>query len=646
MSIAAPVHAKAIELARHVLRMTTEAGSGHPSSALSLLHIVVVLMYKHMRWAPDDPWNLAADRLVLSEGHAVPAVYAAYADLGGVVGNDPSSWRKLTVEELDELREAASVLDGHPSPAEGFPFFDAATGSLGMGLSVAAGLGLGARLRKSDRRIYVLIGDGESREGQIWEAADFIADHRLNNVTAIFNCNGQGQADYVSPQQSPEILGAKLIAFGWEAVQVDGHDPDMLLSALTRAAKSARPVALVATTEKGWGVSGLKAKSNHGKPIARTDLPVALESLDGVAARVTAGAAPLKDRPARPAGSIELPHEAPIRMMPIEQGMEYAGLSAAWNKKQMATRRAYGAALLALGRADERIVALDGDVSNSTFSEMFAHHFPQRFFECKIAEQNMISTAVGLAASGYIPFANSFAKFLARAYDQVELAAITRSNIKLCGSHAGVSLAADGPSQMSLPDVAYFRSYASVDTEHGPACVSFHPADAVAAYKMARLMAEHRGMCYMRTHRPDVPLIYGPEQEFTIGGVNRLAEGDAVAIVSSGFMLHVCREVVELLRGQGIRCSLLDACSFPMNPEPLLAAGRTCGGHYLCVEDNFTGGLGSAVAEIVAQRQAGRVEIMTCRRLPKSARTALETLRIVGLSPDEICGRVRGMVSG
>ncbi len=553
MSIAAAVHAKACELGKYIVRMTTTAGSGHPSSALSLVHIVIALMYKHMRWDPADPWNPDADRLVLSEGHAVPVVYAAYADLGGVVGTGPADKHPLRIEDLNTLRDAASVLDGHPNPAEGFPFFDAATGSLGQGLSVAAGLGLAARLRKSERRIYTLIGDGESREGQIWEALDFIVDQRLHNVTAIFNCNGQGQADYVSVQQSPDALAAKLSAFGWEPFRVEGHDPDILMAMLARASKSTRPAALVAVTEKGWGVSGLKAKSNHGKPIAKADLPAALESLDATCARLAPGAPRLDWRPAPSqvsspprmprggGGSRESVEARGITIPPFQQGLEAAGISVGPGAK-IATRRAYGAALMALGRADERVVALDGDVSNSTFSELFAHHFPQRFFECKIAEQNMISAAVGLSAAGHIPFANSFAKFLSRGADQVEMAAITRANVKLVGSHAGVSLAADGPSQMGLPDVAFYRSFCTVQAAPqtvpraadaaAPTCVYFQPADAVAAYRMTQLMAAHVGLCYMRTHRPDVPVIYPPDQEFEVGGANVPAQGSAVAIVT------------------------------------------------------------------------------------------------------------------
>ncbi|UCG34339.1 MAG: hypothetical protein JSU68_06810, partial [Phycisphaerales bacterium] len=263
---------KAVELAGHVVRMTTKAGSGHPSSGLSLAHIVTSLMYRHMRWDPADPWDERSDRLVLSAGHAVPIIYAAYADMGGKVGRNPDSARTLTIRDLDSLRELDSELDGHPNPAEGFPFFDAATGSLGQGLSVAAGLAAAARLRNIDKRIFVIIGDGEAREGQVWEAADFVVDHKLTNVCAIFNCNGEGQADDVSPQQSTESLAAKLAAFGWDAAPVDGHDPTALEPLLARAGTGSKPLAVVAQTIKGWGVPALQAGNWHGKPLPKDQL--------------------------------------------------------------------------------------------------------------------------------------------------------------------------------------------------------------------------------------------------------------------------------------------------------------------------------------------------------------------------------------
>ncbi len=399
------IEADAVKLGKMTVEMTTRAGSGHPSSGLALAHLVVALLYKHMKWDPQDPWNPNNDRLVLSEGHAVPVVYAALCDMGAVVGKSKADARKLTPADAPTLREIGSLLDGHPNPAEGMPFFDAATGSLGQGLSVAAGLGLAARLRGIDKRIYCIIGDGESREGQIWEAADFVVDNDLTSVIPIFNCNGQGQADYVSKQQSVDVLAAKLSAYGFAVEVINGNDPDAVLRALQCAAAADGPMAIVARTEKGWGVAALKDKSNHGKPLPASDLAQAESDLDAVLASQRIPAEPkLAMTPSAPAAQAKALPAGDIKIMPFEEGIEFVGLTGALNKGKLATRRAYGAALAALGKADERVVALDGDVSNSTFSIFFHKKFPDRFFECKIAEQNMISAAAGLAAAGYIPF--------------------------------------------------------------------------------------------------------------------------------------------------------------------------------------------------------------------------------------------------
>ncbi len=646
MTLVNAVNAKAIELGKYVIRMTTKAGSGHPSSGLSLAHLVVTLMRKRMKYDPANPWNAAADRLVLSEGHAVPIVYAVYADVGGVVGKTRTEARKLTVEELDTLREFDSVLDGHPNPAEGFPFFDAATGSLGQGLSVAAGLGLAARLRGSDKVIFTIIGDGESREGQIWEAADFIVDRQLTNVCAIFNCNGQGQADYVSHQQSAEVLAAKLAAFGWEVLTIDGHDVTAIETALNKAGKTSKPLAIIAKTIKGWGTAVLQAKGNHGKPLKESEMAVAVADLDAMAQKLGVSKDSTDGLVITPPSSEPAPLPAgPVTLPPFDQAMADAGLTDAVAKNKLATRRAYGAALLALGKADPRIVALDGDVSNSTFADYFAKKFPDRFFECKIAEQNMISAGAGLAAAGFIPFVSSFAKFLARGYDQIEMANITRANIKLVGSHSGVSLAADGPSQMGLLDVAYFRSFGTADDGRGqPACYSFHPADAVAAYAMTGMMANINGMCYMRTHRPDIGLIYDKAAKFELGGSSVVRKGDALVLISSGYMLTVVLEAAAALASKKIECTVIDAYCFPLKASPILKAASGAKGKMLVVEDNYGGGLGSAIAEAAAAAGTYTVETMTCRRIPKSGNTPEDVLDLVGLSVKDIVKRAKAMV--
>ncbi|MEK7730571.1 MAG: transketolase, partial [Planctomycetota bacterium] len=439
MSVTSTAHAKAVELGKHVVRMTTTAGSGHPSSALALSHIIVEMMYRQMRYDPADPWNPGNDRLVLSVGHSVPIVYAAYADLGGAISGANGQRQLLRVDDLSGLRELKSVLDGHPNPAEGFPFFDAATGSLGQGLSVGAGLALAARLDGIAKRIFVIVGDGESREGQVWEAMDFIVDHKLTNVCAIFSCNGEGQAGKVSSQQSADAIAAKATAFNWEVIRVDGHDPVELSTAFDRVKAATRPTAIVARTVKGWGVDSMRTSNFHGKPIPVADLEKACAELDATGRRLDASANGVWTPPP-PTHSAARLMECKIAIAPFEGACERAGMGSALKTKKLATRAAYGVALVALGDTDQRVVALDGDVSNSTYADRFAQKHPDRFFECKIAEQNMISAAAGLAAGDKIPFASSFAKFIARAVDQIDMAAISRANIKIVGSHAGVSL--------------------------------------------------------------------------------------------------------------------------------------------------------------------------------------------------------------
>jgi transketolase len=642
MGFAEAVNYKAIELCRHVVRMTTEAESGHPSSGCALAHITAVLMYHQMRYDPANPWNPLSDRLVLSEGHAVPVIYAAYADVGGVVGKDPSGARKLSIDDLWTLREIASVLDGHPNPAIGFPFFDAATGSLGQGISVAAGLALAARLDGIDKTIYVICGDAESREGQIWEAIDFLADNKLAAVRVIFNCNRMGQSDYVSRQQSAETLARKVKAYGLHPITIDGHDPEAISRALSARPPKGKPVVVIANTVKGWGVKALQVVGYHGKPLTRPEAEAAMAELKLPADKpdlvlcppLARGEIPKADR-----GLITMPDPD---LAKLAEGTKFA---AAVRKGKLATRQAYGLTLRALGRASKRIVALDADVSNSTFTEIFAKEFPDRYFECRIAEQNMASVAAGLAAAGKIPFANSFAKFLVRAYDQIEMAANTCANVKLVGSHSGISLGADGPSQMGVVDAAYFHALSGVRTPKGhPGAVALNPCDAISTYKLACLMANYEGLVYMRTLRPETPLIYKPEDVFHLIGQKVLAKGKDLVLVAWGYMIHEGRKAVETLEKEGVECGLVDAYSLPLADDFLEAIGAGPGSTLLVAEDNYAGALGSAVAEAAGRRGALRVFTMTPQRMPKSGRTADDVLKFVGLDCEAISRRAKAIL--
>ncbi len=645
MSFEAAVHAQAIEIGKLSLEMTAAAGSGHPTTALSLAHITTVLMFHTMRWSPEFPDYPTSDRLVLSEGHAVPIVYAAACELGVMVGKDPEKRRALTREDAKTLRAWKSELDGHPNPMEGFPFFDAATGSLGQGLSVAAGLGEAARLDKIDRNIYCIIGDGEAREGQITEALDYIIDRKLTNVLPIFNCNGYGQADRVSGQQSAERMAAKLEAFGYTVKTIDGHNPSQIKAALDAFieishASGATPMAIVAKTVKGWGSQTVQGGGWHGKPATGDALRRALADLDERRVELTSTLV------ASDAFEIQPPEEAPDtepkqgELPSMGEAMKSMDMESLLHTGKLATRRAYGIALRALGNVNDRVVVLDCDVSNSTFAESFSkvNALSERFMECKIAEQNMFSVAAGLSAAGKIPFCSTFAKFVTRGYDQIEMAINSGANIKIVGSHAGITLASDGPSQMSLPDVAWFRSFSSMRDHRGnPGCYVLQPADAFAAYALTGVMAEYEGACYMRTLRADTEFLYSDKQVFNLGGFEVLQEGRDVVLCASGYMVHEANKAIELLDKAGISATLVDLYSLPFDADKLLDIVNENGGYVISLEDNYGGGIGSAIAEILAESGDGfTLHQMYVKRIPKSAKTPDEMLQMCGLSAADI----------
>lgn len=651
MSFDSTVNAKAIDLTKLNYEMTAAAGSGHPTTGASLAQIVTVLMYSHMRWEPNNPAHPSSDRLVLSEGHAVPIVYAACADLGVAIGKEKENWRPMTREDAMTLRAIDSVVDGHPNPAEGFPFFDAATGSLGQGLSVSAGLAGAARLDSLDKRIFCIIGDGESREGQIWEACDFIKDHNLKAVCAIFNSNNLAQSDVVSRQQDTESLAKKLEAYGFRVLVIDGHNPTAIQDALSQHAQSqfdpqSAPVAIVAKTVKGWGSPSQQGEGHHGKPAEGDDLPKALEELDQTARRIGAAA----DQALKPGlmspGKPDAPKINPVLSFP--DAMKKFGQEKALAKGEYATRKAYGIALRALGHARSDVVALDADVKNSTFADMFYKDeaLKNRFFECRIAEQNMFSVAAGLSAGGKVPFASTFAKFVERAYDQIEMAVNSGANFKVVGSHAGISLAADGPSQMSLPDVAWFRSFTTVINQKGkPAFYLLQPSDAYQAYALTLAAAEHDGPVYLRTLRPETEFLYNENDKFTLGGHEVLSEGRDLLIVAAGYMVHEANKALEKLDAQGVDATLVDLYSLPFDEEALLDLANENNGMILTLEDNYGGGIGGAVADAASADGGGfNVRQMFVRNIPKSGRTPDDVLAYCGISADDIVAQAMSLL--
>lgn len=630
MSCREALEYKALELGRLAVRMTGEAGSGHPSTCLSLAHVTAVLMYRVMRWDPKNPWDLRSDRLVLSEGHAVPIVYAALLDLGAVVGRDAEHARALSLAEVGDLRKAESVLDGHPNPAVGMPFFDAATGSLGQGLSAGAGLAMAARMSGSKRRAFVLCGDGEMREGQIAEAMDFLKDHNPGNLVAVVNCNNQGQSDYVSGQQSLEVLSKKFKAAGWAVREVDGHDVGALEAALGRIPRG-KPLAVLARTVKGWGVQSLHAVDAHGKALSREQTAAAVEELK---------------LPPKPSDLADLVPPAPtgrkVKPAPALVPLDPPDFADVAKGGKLATRKAYGLGLRDLGRKNPHIVVLDADVQGSTFSNYFRKEFPDRFVECKIAEQNMVSAAGGFAAGGLLPFANTFGKFFARAYDQIEMAAIGGLNLKLAGSHSGVTLAADGPSQMALTDVPLIRSMSHVRLADGrPMLQMLMPSDAVCAYRCVELAARHRGMVYIRTLRPEMPILYDAGETFALGGAKVLRDGRDLTLVGSGYTVHTALAVAERLASEGVGCRVVDCYGLPVADDGLLAMVRDPNEKMLVLDDSYVGSVGSELAEVAAAWRGARVVTMSVAETPKSAREPDEVLRQVGLGEDAVVARAR-----
>lgn len=645
----AAVHAKAVELVRLSLEMTARAGSGHPTSAASLAHLVTLLLYDWMRWDPRQPDRAGSDRLVLSEGHACPIVYAAGADLSVPIGPER---RPMTVEDAMTLRSIDSPVDGHPNPVLGFPLFPAATGSLGQGLSIAAGLALGARLDGLGSRVYCLIGDGESREGQVWEALDLVVDQRLRSVCPIFNANGFGQSGPVSGQQSAPALAQKLRAFGLEPLVIDGHDPAEIRDALERHAEACaageRPVALVARTVKGWGSPSLASQKSgkHGKPAEGEELAHALVELDETAQRVGArwsdGVLQVREVPEREAVPPRTAGDPPS----LDALLEETGQAEKVRRERaMATRDAYGLGLLALGRTRPDVVVLDGDVSGSTHAATFTEDddLRRRFVECRIAEQNMVSCAAGLAAAGKTPFASTFGKFLTRAYDQIEMALVSDLPVRLVGSHVGVTLAADGPSQMALPDVAWFAAWGRVRRRGHPLLHVLTPADAYAAYALTLAMGEpESGPAYLRTLRPDVPLLYDARTRFPFGGHRVVREGGPVLVLASGYMVHEALRAALSLEEAGLGASVVDLYSLPFDEDPIVDLARRHGGRVLTLEDNYGGALGAAVAEALAGLVPGlQLRRMFVQRVPKSGREPEDVLEYVALSAERIADAVR-----
>ncbi|MBI2461044.1 MAG: transketolase [Candidatus Rokubacteria bacterium] len=602
----------ATRLRIHSIRATTAAGSGHPTSCCSAADLVAALFFDTMRLDPRDPRAPGADRFVLSKGHAAPVLYAAWAEAGA-----------FPVEDLPTLRRLDSPLEGHPTPRLGA--VEVATGSLGQGLGIGAGMALAARLDGSDRAVFVLVGDGESAEGSTWEAVALASHYGLDHLVALFDINRLGQSGATMLGHDLGVYRRRLQAFGWRVIAIDGHDMGQIVRALRRARRGrGRPTAILARTVKGKGIPGVEDRDGwHGKPLKETEAAEAIAHLE---ARLHGAPPPRIRRPRRQAPPVENSRE----LQPLPAPSYRIG-------EEVATRAAYGEALARLGKLNPAIVALDGDVKNSTYAEKFLEACPDRFVEAFIAEQNMVGMAVGLASAGKIPFASTFACFLTRAFDQIRMAAISRANIKLAGSHAGVSIGEDGPSQMGLEDLAMMRAV--------PGAVVLYPADAVAAERCVELAARHRGIVYIRTSRPKTPVLYDPEEPFAIGGLKvlRSSPADRATVVAAGVTVHEALRAHAELAREGIAVRVIDLYGVkPLDREGLLRAARETRDTLVTVEDHYAeGGLGDAVREAVGT-EGVRVHALAVRELPRSGRPA-ELLDRHGISARHIAALVRSL---
>jgi transketolase len=572
------------------VRSTSVAGSGHPSSCCSAADIVAALFFSVMRYDPKNPKVPNSDRFVLSKGHAAPVLYAAWAEAG-----------LFPKEELLKLRALSSDLEGHPTPR--LPFVDMATGSLGQGLPVGVGIALNAKYVDTlDYRTYVLMGDGESVEGSVWEAVELARQYKLDNLCAVVDVNRLGQSDPTMLQHDMEAYRARWSAFGWHALVVDGHDMAALVAAFEEASRTKqKPTVLLAKTFKGKGISFIEDHPNwHGKPIPQgAEMEKALDELSKQLQ--PNGTAPVIRRPS--AAPAPAPAIKPLPAPPYKVG------------DSVATREAFGAALEALGAVNPLVVALDADVKNSTYSEKFGKKFPNRFFENFIAEQNMLGAAGGLSACGKIPFVSTFAAFFTRAYDFIRMAAISQSNIKLVGTHVGVSIGEDGPSQMGLEDLAMMAAQ--------PGMTVLYPSDGTCMYRLVESAAGHKGLVYLRAGRPKSPVLYGPDERFPIGGskVLRQSAHDALTIVAAGITLFEALKAYDQLKANGISVRVIDLYSIvPIDRTTLLESASATDGRLLTVEDHYAhGGLGDAVLAAVGS-EGVRVHKLAVRAIPHSGK--------------------------
>ncbi|RJQ53359.1 MAG: transketolase [Nitrospiraceae bacterium] len=594
----------------YILVSTTEAGSGHPTSSLSAADLMTCLLFSGtFRFDINNPAHPNNDRLIFSKGHASPLFYAQWAAAG-----------VLTEEQLRGMRKFGSPLEGHPTRE--FNFVEAATGSLGQGLSVGLGIALNAKyIDKLPYRTYVLLGDSEMAEGSQWEALQIAAHYKLDNLTGIIDVNRLGQCGETMYGHDLQAYGRRVSSFGWETLIIDGHSHEEILQAYQKALTMRdKPCMIIAKTVKGKGVSFLEHKNGlHGKAVAKGELPGALAELGEIDKAVRGEIAPPEDLAPEKKSAVTM------------EDMSYD------HGKPVAARKAYGRALKRIFPSFPDMVVLDAEVSNSTYSEIFRDAYPERFFEMYIAEQNMVGAALGLSTRGKVPFVSTFAAFLTRAYDQIRMGRYSGANIKFCGSHAGVSIGEDGPSQMGLEDIAMFRAVLD--------CVVLYPADAVSTEKLVEEMAAHRGISYIRTTRMETPFIYGNDEKFHIGGSKVLRESkeDVVTVVAAGVTLHEALQAYEALKKENIFIRVMDLYSIkPIDAATLGKAAKDTRA-IITVEDHYAeGGIGEAVRSALPGCPVP-VYSLAVRKMPRSGKPQ-ELLDYEEISAKAIAAKVKSLL--
>lgn len=600
----------------HSIKSTDAGNSGHPTSCASAAEIMAVLFFNTMKYKISEPRDPSNDRFVMSKGHAAPILYAAWAEAG-----------LFPVEDLLKLRKIDSDLEGHPTPR--LNFVDVATGSLGQGLSCAVGMALvGKFYDKAKYRVYCLIGDGESAEGSIWEALSMAGYYHLDNLVAIFDVNRLGQSEPTAFKHEMEIYKNRVESFGWDTHIVDGHDISALVKVLNDARNvKGKPTCLIAKTFKGKGFPGIEDLENwHGKPLG--------DKSNGVIAalqNVLHNKGPSKISPLEPD---EVVPKVNISNIKLSEPPNYT------LGQLIATRLAYGTAITKLGKNNSRVVALDGDTKNSTFSDKFKAAHGNRYIECFIAEQNMVGVAIGAATRGRtVPFVSAFAAFFSRTYDQLRMGAISQTNINCAGSHAGCSIGEDGPSQMALEDLAMFRSI--------PGSTVFYPCDAVETERSCELAANTPGICFIRTSRPNTPVIYSNDEKFEIGKckVVKKSNDDKVLVIGAGVTLHEALKAANELSKSGINIRVIDPFTIkPIDEKGIISNAKECQGKIITVEDHYPeGGLGEAVLSAISLQKDIIVKKLAVPKIPRSGPPTV-LMDMFGISCNSVISAVNEML--